>query len=292
MAHQAQFSVGAVVFVPDNEAAYLPKRVVECKGLGAATQLTVGPVSGNGGGCRPALAGGRGRHGQVHQPDRGRAAPQPAHPVQPQLHLLRRRRNPHLGEPVQAAAGRLHGRGAGAVPGESAQPERAARRNGGGVRAARARRSAPAAPPCRALAKPYPLLPCGIVTILPSCIASPSSPLSQRADAKSLPELPPHVYVLSETAFRGMLHEQKQQAILISGESGAGKTEAAKACIKYIVARSSSAHSAPSNAQFIETCILEANPILEAFGNAKTLRNNNSSRFGKWTEIHFDATGQ
>lgn len=48
MAHQAQFSVGAVVFVPDNEAAYLPKRVVECKGLGAATQLTVGPVSGNG----------------------------------------------------------------------------------------------------------------------------------------------------------------------------------------------------------------------------------------------------
>lgn len=114
----------------------------------------------------------------------------------------------------------------------------------------------------------------------------------QEADAKSLPELPPHVYVLSEVAFRGMLNEQTQQAILISGESGAGKTEAAKACVKYIVARSSAAQGGSANAEFIERCILEANPILEAFGNAKTLRNNNSSRFGKWTEIHFDAAGQ
>ena len=63
----------------------------------------------------------------------------------------------------------------------------------------------------------------------------------QDADAKSLQELPPHVYVLAEAAYRGMLIEQKQQAVLISGESGAGKTEAVKACLRYIVARSNAA---------------------------------------------------
>ena len=85
----------------------------------------------------------------------------------------------------------------------------------------------------------------------------------QDADAKSLQELPPHVYVIAEAAFRGMLIEQKQQAVLISGESGAGKTEAAKYCVQYIVARSSSSsqdggRSAQSQdaAKFVEECIL------------------------------------
>jgi len=119
----------------------------------------------------------------------------------------------------------------------------------------------------------------------------------KEADVKQLQELPPHVFVIAEMAFRGMLVEQKMQAILISGESGAGKTEAAKHCLRHIVSRSkaAAASSAPQassgNAQFIEQCILQANPLLEAFGNAKTVRNSNSSRFGKWVEIQFDASG-
>ena len=122
----------------------------------------------------------------------------------------------------------------------------------------------------------------------------------QDADAKSLQELPPHVYVLAEAAYRGMLIEQKQQAVLISGESGAGKTEAVKACLRYIVARSNAAvqeyvdgggGGSVETSKFVEECIMQANPLLEAFGNAKTLRNGNSSRFGKWIEIHFDASG-
>jgi len=73
-------------------------------------------------------------------------------------------------------------------------------------------------------------------------------------------------------------------AILISGESGAGKTEATKHCLAFMaeVAGSDSA---------VETQVLQANPLLEGFGNAKTVRNHNSSRFGRWIEIHFDETG-
>ena len=104
--------------------------------------------------------------------------------------------------------------------------------------------------------------------------------------------------MLAEAAFRGMLVEQKQQSVLISGESGAGKTEAVKACLRYIVARSSAAAKGAGGdgggagrAAFVEDCILQANPLLEALGNAKTLRNGNSSRFGKWVEVQFDASG-
>ena len=90
-------------------------------------------------------------------------------------------------------------------------------------------------------------------------------------------------------------HIGKQQAILISGESGAGKTEAAKYCLRYIVARCGVAArdsgGAAGGGDFVEQCLLQANPVLEAFGNAKTVRNGNSSRFGKWTEIQLDASG-
>ena len=103
--------------------------------------------------------------------------------------------------------------------------------------------------------------------------------------------MPPHVFVVAESAFRGMLVEQKQQAILISGESGAGKTEAAKYALRYIVARCGGAARGSTAAAFVEQCILQANPLLEALGNAKTVRNSNSSRFGKWVEIQFDASG-
>ena len=133
------------------------------------------------------------------------------------------------------------------------------------------------------------------------CAPAPRLPLAQDADAKSLPELAPHVYALAEAAYRGMLIEQKQQALLISGESGAGKTEAVKACLRYVVSRSSdaakghagggTADAEHKRAQYIESCIMEANPLLEALGNAKTVRNGNSSRFGKWIEVQFDASG-
>ena len=117
------------------------------------------------------------------------------------------------------------------------------------------------------------------------------------ADAKVLQDLEPHVYALAEAAFRGMLVEQKQQSILISGESGAGKTEAVKACLRYLVARSSDAarghgeSGSAARAKYVEECIMQANPLLEAIGNAKTVRNGNSSRFGKWVEVQFDASG-
>jgi myosin heavy subunit len=95
----------------------------------------------------------------------------------------------------------------------------------------------------------------------------------------------PHVYDVAERAFTSLCSERNVQAILISGESGAGKTETTKTCLRYLseVAGADS----ESVGGDIDGRILSANPVLEAFGNAKTLRNDNSSRFGKWLEIHF-----
>ena len=99
-------------------------------------------------------------------------------------------------------------------------------------------------------------------------------------------ELSPHVYAIADTSYKQMRGNGKSQAILVSGESGAGKTETSKHIMQYLV------ESSPlENDHNIEEKILESNPLLEAFGNAKTVRNDNSSRFGKFTEIQFDAKG-
>uniref|UniRef100_A0A7I4XXY4 Myosin heavy chain 95F n=2 Tax=Haemonchus contortus TaxID=6289 RepID=A0A7I4XXY4_HAECO len=98
---------------------------------------------------------------------------------------------------------------------------------------------------------------------------------------KSLGQMPPHVYAVADKAYREMRRNKESQSIIVSGESGAGKTESQKAILRYLCENWGAA------AGPIQKRILETNPILEAFGNAKTLRNNNSSRFGKFVEIHF-----
>uniref|UniRef100_A0A8D0DGU8 Myosin heavy chain 14 n=1 Tax=Salvator merianae TaxID=96440 RepID=A0A8D0DGU8_SALMN len=113
-------------------------------------------------------------------------------------------------------------------------------------------------------------------------------------------EMPPHIYAISEAAYRSMLQDREDQSILCTGESGAGKTENTKKVIQYLahVASSHKArkdHNVPTSnlASYgeLERQLLQANPILEAFGNAKTVKNDNSSRFGKFIRINFDVAG-
>jgi len=113
-------------------------------------------------------------------------------------------------------------------------------------------------------------------------------------------EVPPHVFAITDIAYRSMLQDREDQSILCTGESGAGKTENTKKVIQYLafVAASkpkSSSHIPASNSDLsfgeLEQQLLKANPILEAFGNAKTVKNDNSSRFGKFIRINFDASG-
>merc|ERR1719187_2939888 len=113
-------------------------------------------------------------------------------------------------------------------------------------------------------------------------------------------EVPPHVFAITDIAYRSMLQDREDQSILCTGESGAGKTENTKKVIQYLayVAASkpkSSAIHTPSSQDLsfgeLEQQLLKANPILEAFGNAKTVKNDNSSRFGKFIRINFDASG-
>ncbi|CAN6547644.1 unnamed protein product [Malus baccata var. baccata] len=105
----------------------------------------------------------------------------------------------------------------------------------------------------------------------------------------TLGELSPHPFAIADAAYRQMINEGISQAILVSGESGAGKTESTKMLMRYL------AHMggrAVSEGRSVEQQVLESNPVLEAFGNAKTVRNNNSSRFGKFVELQFDKTGR
>jgi len=108
-------------------------------------------------------------------------------------------------------------------------------------------------------------------------------------------EVPPHIFAVTDGAYRSMLQDREDQSILCTGESGAGKTENTKKVIQYLayVASSKPRSSSVSALQSgeLEQQLLQANPILEAFGNAKTVKNDNSSRFGKFIRINFDASG-
>ncbi|KAK2857343.1 hypothetical protein Q7C36_005262 [Tachysurus vachellii] len=116
-------------------------------------------------------------------------------------------------------------------------------------------------------------------------------------------EMPPHIYAISESAYRCMLQDREDQSILCTGESGAGKTENTKKVIQYLAHVASSHkgrkdHNVPPESPKavklqgeLERQLLQANPILESFGNAKTVKNDNSSRFGKFIRINFDVTG-
>ncbi|KAJ2262172.1 class II myosin [Coemansia sp. RSA 376] len=109
-------------------------------------------------------------------------------------------------------------------------------------------------------------------------------------------EVSPHIFAIADAAFHDMLHSKENQSILITGESGAGKTENTKKVIQYLTAIAGD-HKAASGAAAVsgsslEQQVLSANPILESFGNAQTIRNNNSSRFGKFIRIEFNFAGQ
>ncbi|KAM4673594.1 myosin-1B isoform 1-T1 [Amazona ochrocephala] len=116
---------------------------------------------------------------------------------------------------------------------------------------------------------------------------------------KKRQEAPPHIFSISDNAYQFMLTDRENQSILITGESGAGKTVNTKRVIQYFATIAASGEKKKDEQQTsgkmqgtLEDQIISANPLLEAFGNAKTVRNDNSSRFGKFIRIHFGATGK
>ncbi|QCD96119.1 DNA topoisomerase III [Vigna unguiculata] len=102
-------------------------------------------------------------------------------------------------------------------------------------------------------------------------------------------ELSPHLFAVADTCYRAMINENGSQSILVSGESGAGKTETTKMLMRYLAFMGG---RSATEGRTVEQQVLESNPVLEAFGNAKTVKNNNSSRFGKFVEIQFDKNGK
>eukprot|EP01025_Chloroclados_australasicus_P055566 TRINITY_DN6759_c0_g1_i2.p1 TRINITY_DN6759_c0_g1~~TRINITY_DN6759_c0_g1_i2.p1 ORF type:complete len:1608 (-),score=236.01 TRINITY_DN6759_c0_g1_i2:671-5494(-) len=111
---------------------------------------------------------------------------------------------------------------------------------------------------------------------------------------KELGELSPHVYAIADEAYRLMRRDGTSQSILVSGESGAGKTETSKLIMSFLAYMGGYEEEGEeeNDGATLEQQVLESNPLLEAFGNAKTVRNNNSSRFGKFVEIQFDKRGR
>ncbi|CAL8337347.1 unnamed protein product [Merluccius merluccius] len=113
-------------------------------------------------------------------------------------------------------------------------------------------------------------------------------------------EVPPHIYAIADNAYNDMLRNRENQSMLITGESGAGKTVNTKRVIQYFAIVAALGEGPAKKGKYLfykqqgtlEDQIIEANPAMEAFGNAKTLRNDNSSRFGKFIRIHFGPTGK
>ncbi|XP_057653583.1 myosin heavy chain, muscle isoform X40 [Diorhabda carinulata] len=106
-------------------------------------------------------------------------------------------------------------------------------------------------------------------------------------------EVPPHIFAISDGAYVNMLTNHENQSMLITGESGAGKTENTKKVIAYFATvGASTKKETDSSKGSLEDQVVQTNPVLEAFGNAKTVRNDNSSRFGKFIRIHFGPTGK
>ncbi|EMP37836.1 Myosin-Ic [Chelonia mydas] len=109
----------------------------------------------------------------------------------------------------------------------------------------------------------------------------------ERYRGVSFYEVSPHLYAIADNSYRSLRIERKDQCILISGESGAGKTEATKKILQYYAVTC----PASDQVETVKDRLLQSNPVLEAFGNAKTLRNDNSSRFGKYMDVQFDYKG-
>jgi myosin heavy chain 6/7 len=112
---------------------------------------------------------------------------------------------------------------------------------------------------------------------------------------KKRTEVAPHLYAIADNAYSNMLRDRENQSMLITGESGAGKTENTKKVIQYfalVAAAGVKKEEGGKKTMTLEDQIISANPALEAYGNAKTTRNNNSSRFGKFIRIHFGPSGK
>ncbi|XP_026492053.1 myosin heavy chain, muscle isoform X16 [Vanessa tameamea] len=107
-------------------------------------------------------------------------------------------------------------------------------------------------------------------------------------------EVPPHIFAISDGAYVNMLTNHENQSMLITGESGAGKTENTKKVIAYFATVGAAQKKDPTQDKkgSLEDQVVQTNPVLEAFGNAKTVRNDNSSRFGKFIRIHFGPSGK
>jgi len=115
-----------------------------------------------------------------------------------------------------------------------------------------------------------------------------SAKMMDYKNIKNVGTKPPHPFAIADTAYRHMLREWVDQALVISGESGAGKTETAKITMRYLAEAS---RTDAARGGRIQDKIINATPILESFGNAQTVRNRNSSRFGKYNEMQFNRVG-
>ncbi|XP_077947267.1 unconventional myosin-X isoform X1 [Gasterosteus aculeatus] len=106
-------------------------------------------------------------------------------------------------------------------------------------------------------------------------------------------ELPPHIFAVANECYRCLWKRHDSQCVLISGESGAGKTESTKLLLKFLSVMSQNSAGAPLTERTtrVEQALVQSSPIMEAFGNAKTVYNNNSSRFGKFIQLHFSQNG-